>query len=105
MGYGKARRQQLEDDIFDLPHKTSTFQKKERTPVYTPVSNQKTFASTNTQKTSLSYRVGDRVKHMKFGEGEVKAIIEGGRDYEVTVDFDKAGTKKMFASFAKLKKV
>lgn len=32
-------------------------------------------------------------------------IAEGGRDFEVTVDFEKAGTKKMFASFAKLKKI
>ena len=42
---------------------------------------------------------------MKFGAGTVMAIIEGGRDYEVTVDFDKFGTKKMFASFAKLKNI
>lgn len=53
----------------------------------------------------LDYRVGDRVRHMKFGEGTVTGIIEGGRDYEVTVDFDSAGTKKMFAAFAKLQKV
>ena len=53
----------------------------------------------------LSYGVGDRVRHMKFGEGTVTAITEGGRDYEVSVDFDSAGTKKMFASFAKLQKV
>lgn len=53
----------------------------------------------------LSYGVGDRVRHMKFGEGTVNAITEGGRDYEVSVDFDSAGTKKMFASFAKLQKV
>ena len=53
----------------------------------------------------LSYGVGDRVRHMKFGEGTVTAIPEGGRDYEVSVDFDSAGTKKMFASFAKLQKV
>ena len=53
----------------------------------------------------LSYDVGDRVRHMKFGEGTVTAITEGGRDYEVSVDFDSAGTKKMFASFAKLQKV
>lgn len=53
----------------------------------------------------LSYGVGDRVRHMKFGEGMVTAITEGGRDYEVSVDFDSAGTKKMFASFAKLQKV
>ena len=32
-------------------------------------------------------------------------LAEGGRDYEVTVDFETAGTKKMFASFAKLTKV
>ena len=51
-----------------------------------------------------SYGVGDRVSHMKFGEGTVKAIVPGGRDFEVTVDFDAAGTKKMFAAFAKLKK-
>ncbi|MCI8483456.1 MAG: DNA helicase PcrA [Lachnospiraceae bacterium] len=63
------------------------------------------FSSNQTSKISLEYSQGDRVKHMKFGEGTVQKIIEGGRDYEVTVDFDKVGVKKMFASFAKLKKV
>lgn len=53
----------------------------------------------------LDYTVGDTVKHIKFGTGVVTAIAEGGRDYEVTVNFDKVGVKKMFASFAKLKKV
>ena len=65
----------------------------------------KAFASANTMKGSLSYGVGDRVSHIKFGSGTVTGIIEGGRDFEVTVDFDTAGTKKMFASFAKLKKL
>lgn len=51
------------------------------------------------------YDVGDRVRHMKFGEGIVTAITEGGRDYEVTVEFDKFGTKKMFAAFARLQKI
>ena len=51
------------------------------------------------------YDVGDRVRHMKFGEGLVTAITEGGRDYEVTVEFDTVGVKKMFAAFARLKKV
>lgn len=63
------------------------------------------FSSNATSKISLNYGNGDRVRHMKFGEGTVTQIVEGGRDYEVTVDFDKVGTKKMFASFAKLKKV
>ena len=53
----------------------------------------------------LDYGVGDRVAHVKFGEGTVLDITEGGRDYEVKVNFDRAGIKKMFASFAKLKKV
>lgn len=53
----------------------------------------------------LDYQVGDRVRHIKFGEGTVKGIIEGGRDFEVTVEFDTAGIKKMFATFAKLKKI
>ena len=63
------------------------------------------FSSANTAKGSLSYGVGDRVSHIKFGTGTVMGIVEGGRDFEVTVDFDTAGTKKMFASFAKLKKL
>jgi DNA helicase-2/ATP-dependent DNA helicase PcrA len=53
----------------------------------------------------LEYGVGDRVRHMKFGEGLVLSIVEGGRDYEVTVQFDTAGVKKMFAGFAKLVKI
>ena len=53
----------------------------------------------------LDYVVGDTVKHIKFGAGVVTDITEGGRDYEVTVNFDKVGVKKMFASFAKLKKI
>ena len=53
----------------------------------------------------LNYDVGDRVKHAKFGEGLVTAIVEGGRDYEVTVQFDHVGVKKMFAGFAKLQKI
>lgn len=51
---------------------------------------------------SLAYKEGDRVKHAKFGEGTVKEIIDGARDYEVTVEFDKGGQKKMLAGFAKL---
>lgn len=53
----------------------------------------------------LSYGEGDRVRHIKFGEGTVRAIADGGKDYEVTVEFDRVGNKKMFASFAKLEKV
>ena len=81
----------------------STFRSSKATkPVYTKVENQRDFGSAGG---ALSYQVGDHVRHIKFGDGEVMAIVSGGRDYEVTVDFDKVGTKKMFASFAKLKKI
>ena len=54
---------------------------------------------------SPDYAEGDRVRHVKFGEGTVLEIRSGGRDYEVTVDFDSAGVRKMFAKFAKLVKI
>ncbi len=68
--------------------KRGTFDKKPAAPGGTP-----------------DYAEGDRVHHQKFGDGTVVLLKNGGRDYEVTVDFDTAGTKKMFASFAKLEKL
>ena len=56
-------------------------------------------------KSELDYGIGDAVSHIKFGKGVVKNIMDGGRDYEVTVDFEGYGVKKMFASFAKLKRI
>ena len=51
------------------------------------------------------YGVGDRVSHIKYGEGTVLELTKEPRDYKVTVAFDKAGQKIMYASFAKLKRV
>lgn len=53
----------------------------------------------------LGYAPGDTVKHVKFGIGVVKEIRDGGRDKEVTVEFDNYGVKKMFAGFARLVRV
>lgn len=85
------------------------FHKKEQniakpSTIYNPykVAPIKQYAVHNTEP--LSYQVGDTVHHMKFGEGTVTAITEGGRDYEVTVDFSRVGIKKMLSSFAKLEK-
>ena len=50
------------------------------------------------------YQVGDRVMHTKYGEGTVKALEAGPRDYKVTVAFDEFGQKIMYAAFAKLVK-
>lgn len=89
----------------EMPTQNAYFQAKQ-------VFKQKAFSTgktakqfTVTKEKGLDYTIGDRVKHMKFGEGLVTDITEGGRDYEVTVQFDAAGVKKMFASFARLQKV
>lgn len=54
--------------------------------------------------TAPDYAVGDRVEHIKYGIGTVKKIEPGPRDFKVTVVFDEAGQKIMYAAFAKLKK-
>ena len=50
-----------------------------------------------------AFQVGDRVNHIKFGEGTVTDVKERPRDYEVTVDFDSVGTRRILASFLKSK--
>jgi DNA helicase-2/ATP-dependent DNA helicase PcrA len=62
-------------------------------------------SSMGTPDGGLDYEVGDTVRHVKFGTGMVLNIVKGGKDYEVTVDFERYGTKKMFAAFAKLQKI
>ncbi len=51
------------------------------------------------------YGEGERVTHVKYGEGTVTKLEKEPRDYKVTVNFDKYGQKIMYASFAKLKRV
>ena len=80
-------------------------QKMKKTPLAAQTYQAVKDFGTKIQKNSLDYGEGDRVKHIKFGEGTVVQINDGGRDFEVTVEFDGVGRKKMFASFAKLQKV
>lgn len=54
---------------------------------------------------ALGFGEGDRVSHVKYGAGTVLHLEKDTRDYKVTVDFDRAGQKIMYASFAKLKKI
>ena len=55
--------------------------------------------------TEPDYGVGDRVCHIKYGEGTVLNLVKEPRDYKVPVEFDRAGQKIMYASFAKLKRI
>lgn len=52
-----------------------------------------------------SYKVGDTVKHIKFGTGMITKMLQSGNDYEVTVDFEGSGQRKLRASVARLKKI
>ena len=92
---------QVKDKVEDIPKPTNYAQAKTafKTKIFDPKQFQVKKADT------LDYGIGDQVKHIKFGVGTVEGIVEGGKDYEVTVNFEKAGVKKMFAAFAKLKKV
>ena len=51
------------------------------------------------------YNSGDRVRHVRYGDGTVKALEKTPRDYKVTVQFDECGQKIMYAGFAKLRKL
>ncbi len=62
-------------------------------------------ASTVQGKTILTWNVGERVQHRKFGLGVVEAVEPLHADSQVTVQFAKAGTKKLLAGLAGLKKV
>lgn len=54
---------------------------------------------------SLPYKEGDKVSHIKFGEGKVKLIKDIGKDFEVTIDFESSGERILLAGFAKLTKI
>ena len=51
------------------------------------------------------YEVGDKVRHIKFGTGTVISVVPAGSDKEITVDFERVGEKKLFASLVKMKKL
>lgn len=57
------------------------------------------------EPTMIDYVVGDMVNHTTFGNGIVEELVKKDNDYIVTANFEKAGVKKMKASFAKLKKI
>ncbi len=100
---GPVRRTLLADgtDHFNLPPRKSgqiAFHSFQKDAISAGVFDKKPAADSE----GLGYQVGDTVRHIKFGIGIVKEINSGGRDFEVTVDFETAGVKKMFASFAKL---
>ena len=56
------------------------------------------------QKNNIDFKVGDTVCHKSFGTGTVLTVTPMGGDMLLEVGFDKAGTKKMMANYARLEK-
>ena len=54
---------------------------------------------------NLTLKEGDRVSHITFGEGEILSARPMGSDVLYEVIFDKAGTKKLMGTYARLKKL
>ncbi len=104
-----ASREVLGDNVFDKPKPKAVVRPKRTAPENQPYI---TKAVHGTGAVSIEpagvqkpgYGVGDRVRHMRYGEGTVMKIEPGPRDSQVTVVFDEAGQKIMYAGFAKLKK-
>ena len=68
-------------------------------PMYNPSANK------DTREKMLSLAPGDRVSHVTFGQGEILSAKKMGNDILFEVAFDKAGTKKLMGTYAKLKKL
>ena len=56
------------------------------------------------QKNNIDFKVGDTVSHKSFGTGTILTITPMGGDMLLEVAFDKSGTKKMMANYARLEK-
>ena len=78
-----------------------------RKPAVTPEKVKPFIAQTQAKPAyaSVQYTVGDKVRHMKFGEGVVLKMEPGPKDTKVTVNFNEYGQKVMYATFAKLQKI
>ncbi len=56
------------------------------------------------KKPSVSYNIGEEVSHKTFGDGIVLSTRPMGNDTMLEIAFDKVGTKKIMANFAKIEK-
>ena len=74
-------------------------------PVYESVIVNKPLSASADRAKRTTFTAGDRVLHPTFGEGEILSAKPLGADVLYEIMFDSAGTKKLMATFAKLKKL
>ncbi|MBE6538996.1 MAG: ATP-dependent DNA helicase PcrA [Ruminococcaceae bacterium] len=95
---GEAKANTVQPNRYGIASRQTTMQKEEITvnrQLFKPAqkSNQPIFSE------------GDRVAHMTFGEGEILSVKPMGADTLYEIMFDTVGTKKLMATYAKLKKI
>lgn len=88
-------------NAYNIPQNRPTTPK---SPAYTNTFSPSQSAFKKPSDTTERFNPGDRVRHMTFGEGEVLSVRPMGADILYEVMFDKVGTKKLMATYAKLKK-
>ena len=61
--------------------------------------------SAGAPKEAVAYTAGEKVSHSIFGEGVIVSVKSMANDSMLEIAFDKVGTKKIMANYAKLKKL
>ena len=99
LGYGQIGTLYGSRGASPSPEKPRTYYSAQEQPRAEAVPIKK---ASSTQKTD--FRAGDRVRHITFGTGEILSVRDMGADTLLEVMFDRAGTKKLMASYARLKR-
>jgi len=103
--YGAVLKPETESKPTEFPRtKASLYTKNRKNPFANNPYIQKGMGSASPAG-APDYQVGDRVSHTKFGQGIVRSLTKLTNDYEVVIEFDGFGQRKLRSSFAKLTKL
>ena len=103
--YGAVLKPETESKPTEFPRtKASLYTKDRKNPFANNPYIQKGMGSASPAG-APDYQVGDRVSHTKFGQGIVRSLTKLTNDYEVVIEFDGFGQRKLRSSFAKLIKL
>lgn len=86
------------------PARASIYSKNKKNPFADNPYIQKGFGNGGTSQVP-EYQEGDTVSHTKFGTGTVISLTQLDNDYEVIVDFEAFGQRKLRSSFARLERI
>ncbi|MCL2036607.1 MAG: UvrD-helicase domain-containing protein [Oscillospiraceae bacterium] len=116
--YGETRRNAVSRFVREIPGEYIDENEKKRKSFVVDLTEKKKVgylanASDSAKKKSIEsapaqaivFADGERVKHKVFGEGTVIDVQRMGNDSLLEIAFDKAGTKKIMANFAKVERV